>query len=130
MLGLFRGLYGAYRLYEAADAAGAAAESIAPRGGYKVGEAMRELRLLNERLDKLVLINMAICELLQEKVGLSDKELADKAQEIDLRDGVPDGKVTRTVRRCSKCGRTISRRHNKCLFCGSESLDDTILEAI
>ena len=89
-----------------------------------------ELEMLAERLDKLILINMAMWSLIQEKTGLTEEDLAGRMQEIDLKDGVADAKITRTVKQCGNCGRTISKRHNKCLFCGSQVLTETALEGI
>ena len=125
MYGMFHGLYNMESRRRAASA-----ESAARRSETKTGEAQRELRLIAERLDKLVLINMAMWSLVQERTGVSEEDLANRIQEIDLQDGVADGKVTRNVRQCPNCRRTMSRRHNKCLFCGSGNLGETALENI
>lgn len=125
MLGMFHGLYNLESQRRAASAT-----SAARRSETKAGDAQRELRLIAERLDKLVLINMAMWSLVQERTGVSEEDLANRVQEIDLRDGVADGKVTRNVRQCPNCRRTMSRRHNKCLFCGSANLGKTAMENI
>ena len=98
------------------------AESAARKSQTKATEVLRELRVVEERLEKLVLIHMAMWSLMQERTGASEEDLAQRVQEIDLADGVADGKITRTAQKCAQCGRTISRRHRKCLFCGSEDL--------
>jgi hypothetical protein len=77
---------------------------------------------LEERLDKLTLVCTAMWELLREKTKLTEEDLLHKVQELDMRDGVPDGKVTRTVAECPHCHRTMSPRHQKCLYCGYEKL--------
>ncbi len=39
--------------------------------------------------------------------------------EVDLRDGVADGKNARVgPRPCSDCNRNNSRRHEHCIYCG------------
>lgn len=80
------------------------------------------LALLEERLEKLALVNLAMWELLREKTKLTEEDLLLKVLEIDLRDGSEDAKVTRTVARCQSCGRAMSPRHTKCIYCGAEKL--------
>jgi ribosomal protein S27AE len=123
---LFHGMYG----YHAASEHARQAESAARRSESRAGEVLREMEILGERVDKLILINMAMWSLIKNRLAVSEEDLAKMAQEIDLRDGVPDGKITRRGKKCAKCGRTISIRHNKCLFCGSESLSETVFENI
>ncbi len=125
MYGMFHGLHN----WESGRRA-ARAESEARKSQTKAGAVQRELRMLGERLDKLVLVNMAMWSLIQERTGVTEEDLANRVQEIDLRDGVADGKVTKKLRQCSKCGRAMSRRHNKCLFCGNDQLGETALENV
>ena len=106
------------------------AEAEARKAHRETNEMARQLRSMAERFDKLVLLNMALWSLLQEKTGLTEEDLMRRAQEIDLQDGVADGKVTRTVKKCGNCGRTISKRHNRCLYCGSEVLIETPFDAV
>ena len=120
-MGMFSGLY----VMEASRRAGQSERAVSRTIG-KLEEARRELKILEEKFDKLVLIDMAIWSLLQEKTGLTDDDLAQRVQDIDLADGVLDGKVTRTKevgQKCGNCGRVVSQRHRRCLFCGSESLE-------
>lgn len=126
MNGMFVGMMVA----EAARRAATQAESAVRKSQSRTTEVRREMAILGERLDKLILINAAMWSLLQERTGLSEEDLTQRAQEIDMRDGVPDGKITRTLKKCANCGRTISRRHNKCLFCGSDRLSETLLEDV
>ena len=80
------------------------------------------MRFLDERVDKLVLACMAMWELLKDRTELTEEDLMAKVQEVDLRDGQADGKVSKTVAKCPKCGRTMSPRHKKCLYCGASKL--------
>lgn len=77
---------------------------------------------LNSRIDALVLVNMAMWSLIQERLGLTDADLEGRIRELDLRDGRLDGRSTPQVSTCAACGRTLSIRHNRCLYCGSEAL--------
>jgi len=85
---------------------------------------------LEERLDKLTLICMAMWELLRDRAKMTESDLMAKVQELDLRDGTPDGKVTQNVNQCPGCKRTMSPRHHRCLYCGHEKLITTAFDAI
>jgi hypothetical protein len=80
------------------------------------------LRALEDRLERLVLVNTAMWEILRDKAKITEEDLMLKVLEIDLRDGNEDSKVTRTVAKCEKCGRAMSPRHAKCIYCGAERL--------
>lgn len=74
---------------------------------------------LRRQVNKLTLINMALFEILHEKLGLTEAELQAKMTEIDLRDGHLGGDVPHTPPvSCEACGKTYSKRHNHCLYCG------------
>ena len=93
------------------------------RSSAKVTASNRLVQDLEDRLDKLLLVNMAMWELLKARTELTEEDLLGKVQEIDLRDGRADGKVSKTVAECPKCGRTMSPRHKKCLYCGASRLN-------
>lgn len=78
---------------------------------------------LRDRLDRLALVCMAMWELMKAS-GLTEEQLQQKVKEIDLADGIADGRVSRTpeIAHCSKCGHVMSRRHVRCIYCGSENL--------
>ena len=106
-------------------AAGEAARASA--GARRAEQATSEVE---ERIDKLTLICMAMWELLRDNTKFTEADLMAKVQEIDLRDGVPDGKVTTTVSKCPECGRSMNPRHQTCLYCGHEKLIDTVFDTI
>lgn len=92
-------------------------------------DAKRGIRHLQDRVDRLTLVNMAMWSLLKDKMGVTEEDLISRMVEIDISDGRPDGKVTVGVRKCGKCGRTLSPRHRKCLYCGAADLRATAFEA-
>ena len=112
--------------------------------GRRAGEAEREavrarskaetvewgVREVAERMDRLTLVCMAMWSLLEERAGLTEEDLMERVKEIDLRDGVPDGKVSKTVAQCLKCGRVMSPRHNRCLYCGAQKLQQSAFDAL
>ncbi len=119
---LFPGFHYGYGSATGNVAATDAAVSAA-RSASRAEAAEREVEHLNDRLDKLTLVCMAMWSLLREA-----GDLTQRVKEIDLRDGVPDGKVTRRIARCPKCNRVMSPRHKKCLYCGSPRLDVTAFD--
>jgi ribosomal protein S27AE len=93
-------------------------------------EIAPDVELLKDRLEKLSLVSLAMWSLIQDKTGLTEQDLMDRVRAIDLADGVADGKVTQTVSKCVKCGRTMSPRHRKCLYCGAAELKTSAFDDI
>ena len=122
MLDILRSINMAAQVAEAKiEVAGSAARS---------GATAARFMLMEDRLDKLALVSMAVWELLAEKAGIGEEDLLEKIQEIDLRDGAADGKVTRKVARCPKCNRVMSPRHKRCLYCGAHRLNVTAFDQV
>ena len=88
-----------------------------------------EMRL-GENFDRLTLICRALWELMREQNNLTEEDLLKKVKEIDLLDGVLDKKLRNPPKKCSKCGRAVSKRHMRCIYCGAESLMDTAFDSI
>ena len=85
---------------------------------------------LEDRLDRLSLICMAMWTLIQSETNLTEEDLLQRVSEIDLMDGVADGRITRQVTRCGRCDRPMSSRHTRCIYCGSEPLVATAFDTI
>lgn len=93
-----------------------------------VFNAEQHIRALEKDLDLLTLVNQALFELLSEKLGVSEEEMLQKVEEIDLRDGVKDGKLGTATLKCPKCNRGYNMRLDKCLYCGySNNNSDSLL---
>jgi hypothetical protein len=91
----------------------ASAEATAQRVGSRTEEVER-------RLERLVLISEALWTLLRERTGIEEREFLDRIRELDLSDGHRDGKVRRPVTDCPSCGRVVSTRNVRCLYCEAE----------
>jgi len=76
-----------------------------------------DLRIVEEKVDSLALICQAMWELLEER-GFDSNDLIKKIEEIDLRDGVVDGKITKLTH-CPECKHKLGKRHNECFWCGA-----------
>jgi hypothetical protein len=100
-----------------------------------VNEELRDTRarlaLLEIDVDRLLLVNRALWELLSQEETLDEEHLIEKVKEIDLRDGTLDGKFRKAeIKHCTSCGRVLNRRHYRCLYCGSESLNVDPLNSV
>jgi len=103
----------------------ARAQGAAETAAQNASSTRQALRDLEARVDQLNLINMALWSFIQQKTDLTEDDLEARVREIDLADGRLDGKVRVTPTECSACGRVMSKRHARCLYCGvdAESAD-------
>jgi hypothetical protein len=101
----------------ATDTADVAAITSAAK---KAMDARSEVQVLRVAIDKLILVNVALWEIIAESQGLTEEDLLNKVNEIDLRDGVLDGKIRPPVRKCASCGRMLQQGHEKCIYCGTK----------
>ncbi|MHC4081485.1 MAG: hypothetical protein ACYTAU_03735 [Planctomycetota bacterium] len=94
------------------------------------GEGVYDRRHLEDRLERLALICMAMWSLIQSKTDLTEDDLLQCVREIDLMDGVADGKITHQVCRCGTCDRPMSSRHTRCIYCGGEQLIASAFDSV
>ncbi|MFW6153814.1 MAG: hypothetical protein ACOC95_01200 [Planctomycetota bacterium] len=102
----------------------------ATQASSDASSAKMSAREVSDRLDKLTMICHAMWTLLQETTDLTEEDLFERMQELDMRDGVLDGKVTRTVYTCPKCGRNSAPRHNRCLYCGAPRTPESAFDQV
>ncbi len=76
------------------------------------------LHQLEAKVDGLALTCQALFEILQAQCGVTEEQLSQKMEEIDLRDGKKDGRISPPNKACSKCGRRASSGRGNCLYCG------------
>lgn len=93
------------------------ARAASAQARFSAAEALRASRDTNNRIDRLLLTCEALWTLVREKFDLSDAELIDMVNQIDLTDGVADGRKRRPPFMCPACERAITRRFGKCLYC-------------
>lgn len=107
-----------------------ASASESARATAAAGSAQRDVSHMEDRIERLSLVCMAMWSLIQDKTKLTEEDLLERVKMIDLMDGVEDGKAARTVQKCHACDRTMSPRHQKCLYCGAEKLAQSAFDRI
>ncbi len=80
--------------------------------------AQSNMRELRHQVERLSLLNQALWELLRERLQLNEADLQRIAHDIDMRDGIADGKISASPVRCPTCSRVSNSKHYKCLYCG------------
>jgi len=112
-------------IFLASLATGAAVGNEMARQSQRITQADQEANLLRtdvtclrDEVERLALLNQALWELIKARLKLTDADLEKVAQQVDLRDGMADGKMSKHPLRCPKCGRVSNSRHKKCLYCG------------
>ena len=105
-------------------------ENTAQESSRKATDFQGRVRQLEESIDRLVLVNAALWSLVKDRTGLTDAQLTARVRDIDLRDGVEDGKITPNVQNCQKCGRSMNPRHRQCIYCGGERLKTSPFQGI
>lgn len=78
---------------------------------------------LEERIDQLALIMRGVWGLLEEG-GVTTDRLMAKLEELDMQDGVADGKVRRMPVDCQSCDSKVPAGLSNCQYCGAEVLSE------
>lgn len=78
------------------------------------------LQSLEETVERLSLVTMALSELLRDRSLVTDAEVEARVQEIDLRDGKLDGRLRPPPSECVDCHRPNVAGRKRCLYCGGE----------
>jgi len=74
---------------------------------------------LAESIERLALVTQAMWELLRDRTELTEAQLTDKVQEVDLRDGVADGRRGKAATTCPSCKRPNGSARLRCLYCAA-----------
>jgi hypothetical protein len=90
--------------------------------------AEMRVRELEHRVERLALACNAMWSLMRSQSGLTDQQLQDKIKQMDTADGVGDGRLGHNLVQCPNCGRSVSPRRGKCIYCGSNCGDQSAFE--
>ena len=80
----------------------------------------QEILRLQAALDRQALACQALWELLQQHLPVGEKDLLKKMEQVDLRDGVADGRITPQAKICPACNRSVHPQRKNCLYCGAD----------
>lgn len=86
-----------------------------------------EMHGMRRQLDRVTMACQGMWELIRENSDITEEMLAQRIHEIDLRDGVADGKMSPQVVSCAACGRKTSARRGFCIMCGEPVSGDHIV---
>jgi hypothetical protein len=85
--------------------------------------ARTEVEWLRMDVERLLIISEALWTMVKESQGYADEELANRMAQIDMKDGVLDGKVAKEPpATCPHCKRTLYKHRPWCLYCGGQVL--------
>lgn len=104
------------------------ANNTAYVAGNKAEDARNKTYELERRINRLALANQALWELLSERFGLTNEDLEAKILEVDLRDGVADGKMTQQIVECPQCRRKANSKRDNCFYCGETIPKQNVFE--
>jgi len=88
-----------------------------PRAESKADALNRKIRLLEANLARTLLLCETMWEFISREHSLNENDLHKMINEVDMRDGVLDGKNQRKASECPGCGRMVSARHPACMYC-------------
>ncbi len=97
-------MYGTFAMVGAAYSAQAASGAGAARAESKAAAVERKIKVLEASVAKTLMINEVLWEFIRDNHSLTEKDLHKKIYEVDMRDGVIDGKNQRKPTECPDCG--------------------------
>lgn len=85
--------------------------------------------LYEDKFERLVLVVDAVWELLRDHAGLTNEDLFRRVNQIDLEDGVADGRRRPDVLIC-ECGSRVNPASHRCDYCGTAAPVRTLFDLI
>ena len=96
-----------------------AATSKAEQAKQSTESLQRQIEDLQRKSDALTIACQALWEIVRGQAEINDRVLLKKMEEIDLRDGRADGKISMMFVECRNCGRKSNSIRKGCLYCGA-----------
>lgn len=116
-----------WEFYQHGKIIGAAAD--AKHALSKVYESKADIGSVQIKLDRLLLLNQALWSLVKQQTCLSETDLMQEIQRLDLLDGRLDGKLAET-KKCNKCSTVLAASAASCYTCGAQSTVDSAFHII
>ena len=96
-------------------------QKTANSADLKASIAQVDLQKLESQVQTLALASQAMWELLSKQYGITEADLVSKMSEIDMRDGVLDGKLlVKSFDKCPECGKEVKKARSNCYWCGAK----------
>jgi len=105
------------------------ATSGASSRDLSVQELTFNVRELQRQVAKLTNMNLALFDLLKEHVAITDQELIDRILVIEKQaaPSMSEAQVPEAAAICEACGKTYSKRNNRCLYCSHVNTRTSVL---
>lgn len=90
--------------------------------GQRSVNAQLEVQHLQTENEALKLVTASMWQLIKQRLGVSDDDLKEMVEAVDLLDGRRDGKVSSPQSKmvqCVACNHKINNKSPKCLYCGA-----------
>ena len=97
----------------------AEAKAEAGKARDEMSRCYSRIKELEFSLQRMALACQALWELSRSRLELTEEELLAKINEIDLRDGVSDKRMSPQLATCPQCGRTLNTKNPRCIYCGT-----------
>lgn len=114
-----------WELYQYGRIQEASANADAARSASRTNETdIRQLdgavNRLERQVERLTLANLALAQVLRDRLGVKQEEIEAVIRDLDLSDGKLDGRIDRPVqvKRCEACDRVNGPQRYSCLYCG------------
>ncbi len=96
----------------------------------QASDAQGKIEVLERRVEKLKLYSAALTAILIRKLGITEAEINEMVNTIDLVDGKVDGTYTPRAVKCAHCGKVLNFRLERCMYCGELDTTRPFLEVI
>lgn len=118
---------GDYDIFDAISTGNRIMENAVAVPVERASNEIRSMEVENQ-IARLTLVTMAMWQLLREKTGVTEAELAERVAVLDAQDGTADGSLTRRPKQCQKCHRIVERKQSICLYCGTQQQLESVFD--
>jgi len=96
----------------------------------QASDAQGKIEVLERRIEKLKLYSAALTAILVQKLGVTEAEISDMINTLDLADGKVDGTLASPSAKCATCGKVLNARLERCMYCGNLDTTRPFLETV
>jgi hypothetical protein len=78
---------------------------------------------LESQVNRLLLINAALYDVIKVKLGVTDEDISNRIKELNEKSSLFEPINDQLVRKCKKCGKNLIQRRSLCVYCGTDNSD-------